>query len=212
MNETENTPRRIKHFTRLLSFISIMETGGLALSKTDKWEDRNDYAALDAYKRKTGAGEIRALCFAQGDEQIHHWFYYAKKDSGCCIHFKDEDLLTALRREPAFLCDSVSYISSEDFKAAWLKQQPVEKWPFIKRRPYEAEQEYRVIWTGDVGTEPPPIPIAGLIDHITLAPGLAADPRGAALKTLLETRYALTVHFSRLLRDDTHWISKFDKI
>jgi hypothetical protein len=66
------------------------------------------------------------------------------------------------------------------------------------------------IWTGDTGAEPPPIPIAEFIDHITLAPGLAATPQGEAFKKMLETRYSLTVHFSRLLRDDTHWISKFD--
>jgi hypothetical protein len=208
MHENKNTPKYLKHFTSLLSFVSIMESGGLALSKTDKWEDKNDYAALDSYKRKSGAGEIRALCFAQGKEQIHHWFYYAQKDSGCCIHFKDGPLLAALGGESSFLCDSVVYLSSEDFTAAWLKQQPVEKWPFIKRRPYEAEQEYRVIWTGKVGAEPPLIPVAGLIDHITLAPGLAATPRGAALKKMLEAVYELPVHISRLLQDGD-WISKF---
>ncbi|MDR2176501.1 MAG: hypothetical protein LBP20_00470 [Treponema sp.] len=211
MNETENTPKYLKHFTDLLSFIIIMETGGLRLSSTDGWEDKNDYAALAAYKRKTGAGEIRALCFAQGKEQIHHWFYYAKKDSGCCIHFKDEALLAALGGEPAFLRGSVSYMSSKDFTAAWLKQQPVEKWPFIKRRPYEAEQEYRVIWTGDAGAEPPLIPVAGLIDYITLAPGLAGTPRGEALKKMLETTYKLTVQFSRLLQNDD-WISRFNTL
>jgi hypothetical protein len=99
-------------------------------------------------------------------------------------------------------------MSSKDFTAAWLKQQPVEKWPFIKRRPYEAEQEYRVIWTGAAGTEPPLIPVAGLIDYITLAPGLAATPRGAALKKMLEAAYELPVQFFRLLQDD-EWISKF---
>jgi hypothetical protein len=86
----------------------------------------------------------------------------------------------------------------------------MEKLPFIKRRPYEAEQEYRVIWTGAAGAEPPVIPVEGLIDHITLAPGLAGTPQGEALKKLLETAYKLTVHFSLLLRDEKHWISKFN--
>jgi hypothetical protein len=208
MHENENTPKYLKHFTSLFSFIGIMESGSLALSKTDGWEDKHDRAALDAYKRKTGAGEIRALCFAQGKEQIHHWFYYAKKDSGCCIHFKDGPLLAALGGEASFLCDSVSYLSSEELTAAWLNQQPVEQWPFIKRRPYEAEQEYRVIWTGKAGAEPPVIPVAGLIDYITLAPGLAATPQEAALKKMLEAAYELPVQFSRLLQDGD-WISKF---
>jgi hypothetical protein len=211
MNENENTPKYLKHFTSLFSFISIMESGGLRLSRTEEWEDKNDRAALAAYKRKTGAEETCALCFAQGKEQIHHWFYYAKKDSGCCIHFKDEPLLAALGREPAFLCDSVSYMSSEDFTAAWLRQQPVEKLPFIKRRPYETEQEYRVIWTGKADTKPPVVPVSGLIDYVTLAPGLIATPQGEALKTMLETTYKLTVRFSLLLRDND-WISKFNNI
>jgi hypothetical protein len=117
MSENENVPRRIKHFTGLLSFISIMESGGLALSRTDKWEDQNDSAALAAYQRKTGAGEVRALCFAQGDEQIHHWFCYAKKDSGCCIHFKDDALFAAMEKEPAFLRNLVMYMPPDDFTA-----------------------------------------------------------------------------------------------
>jgi hypothetical protein len=212
MNENENTPMYLKHFTSLFSFISIMESGVLRLSGTDKWEDKNDSAALAAYKRKTGAEKTCVLCFAQGKEQIHHWFYYAKKDSGCCIHFKDEPLLAALGREPSFLCDSVSYMSSKDVTAEWLRQQPVEKLPFIKRRPYEAEQEYRVIWRGKADAESPLIPVAGLIDNVTLAPGLIATPQGEALKKMLETTYKLTVHFSLLLRNENHWISRFNNI
>jgi hypothetical protein len=212
MNETENAPKHLKHFTSLLSFIGIMASGGLRLSKTKKWEDQNDRAALAAYRHAKGAEKIRALCFAQGGEQIHHWFCYAKKDYGCCIHFKDGPLLAVLGREPAFLCDSLVYMSSDDFKTEWLRQQPVEKWPFIKRRPYEAEQEYRVIWTGSAGTEPPVIPVAGLIGHITLAPGLAGTPQGEAIKTTLEAAYKLPVYFSLLLRDEKRWISKFRNI
>ena len=66
---------------------------------------------------------------------------------------------------------------------------------------------------------PPAIPIAGLVDGITPAPGLSAGkaadtsaskdaPFGAALSEMLEVRYALKVRHSRLL-SSPDWISLF---
>jgi hypothetical protein len=211
MNEEKKSPQRLKHFTNIPALIGILESGALRLSApTDLWEDKNDLAAVKAFKRKTGAQEIRVICFASGDEQIHHWFHYAKKDSGCCIHLNTDALLATLQKESAFLMDFIDYKSAADLSAAWLKNLPVEKIPFIKRRPFEAEQEYRVIWTGKADAEAPSIPVAGLIDYITLAPGLAGQ-KGDGLRQMLETKYALTVKQSRLLEDD-EWIGKFDHV
>ncbi|GHU53040.1 hypothetical protein FACS1894200_13580 [Spirochaetia bacterium] len=214
INETKTSPIRLKHFTSIVALAGILESGTLCLSDPNQenspWEDKNDLAALNAYKRITGAQKIRVLCLAQGDEQIHHWFYYAKKDAGCCIHFKTDALLAALQQENAFLSGFIVYKPKAELSAAWLRTQPVEKLPFIKRRAFEAEQEYRVIWKGTEDTECPPISVVDCIDHITLGPGLA-EQKGAGLKRLLETKYALTVNHSRLLKDDD-WITRFDTV
>jgi hypothetical protein len=210
MNKTKTQPQRLKHFTTIPALIGILESGALRLSaSTDLWEDKNDLAAVNAYKRKTGAGQVRVLCFASGDEQIHHWFHYAGKDSGCCIHFKTDALLALLRKENTFLKDSIDYKSAGDLSAAWLKDQPVEKIPFIKRRPWELEQEYRVIWKGSAEQQAPSIPITGLIDYITLAPGLAGR-KGDGLRQMLESKYTITVKQSRLL-EDKEWIARFQR-
>jgi hypothetical protein len=208
-NGNEGRPELLKHYTGLAALAGILESGELCPGDPSQWEDRNDAAAAGAYQRKTGADQIRVFSFAEGPEQIHHWFYYAKKDNGVCIHFKTPLLLEALQREPSFSRGPVDYVSRDDLPAK-LKTLPVERIPFIKRRPYETEQEYRVVWTGAVGEKAPAVAVTGLIEYITLAPGLAG-PKGCGLHRMLETKYGLTVKRSRLL-EDADWIRCFEHL
>ena len=86
--------------------------------------------------------------------------------------------------------------------------------PFIKRRPYAAEQEYRVLWSGGPDETPPAIPLAGIVEGVTLAASMAAGTAasfGTALAAMLEARYGLKVRHSRLL-NSPGWISLFNTL
>ena len=220
MTVQDTAPQRLCHYTSLANLVSILEQGALELRAPCRWEDRNDAASVEAYRRKTGAAQIRVLSFAAGDEQIHLWFAYARKDCGGCIRFKTPALLAALDRIPGLVHGRpMRYISQKDLSAKELRALPPEALPFIKRRPYEAEQEYRVLWSGGPDETPPTISIEGLVEGITLAPGISANkaadkdaPFATALAEMLEARYteryALKVRHSRLL-SSPDWISLF---
>ena len=139
-------PLPLRHFTSRANLLSILESQSLRLSPTDNWIDKNDAASVAAYKRVTGAGDVRVLCLAQGREMVHHWFTYAPND-GCCIMLNAEKLLAQIDGQASFLHGHVTYFSRQDISVKMLRELPCEKLPFIKRRPYECEQEYRVIWS-----------------------------------------------------------------
>ncbi|MDR2489813.1 MAG: hypothetical protein LBD20_00245 [Spirochaetaceae bacterium] len=221
---------RLCHYTSLANLIAILEDDKLTLRSPARWDDRNDAASMEAFRRKTGAAQVCAVSFASGDEQIHHWFNYACKTYGGCIHFNTAALLAALDAIPGLIHRPIRYIPQEEISAKKLAALPPEDLPFIKRRPYEAEQEYRVLWSGGPDDAPPSIPLSGLIDHLTLAPGMTTphasgeangeaagkpNPFGPALADMLTAhysgRYGLAVHQSRLLysRD---WTSLFDNV
>jgi hypothetical protein len=193
----EQIPTRLCHYTSLSKLVSILESGTLRLNDPAEWDDKNDAASVEAYRRKTGAEQIRAVSLAGGDEQIHHWFAYAHKEYGAGIRFKTPALLAALKKEKRFVCDFMRYTPRNKLSAKELKTYAPRELPFIKRRPYEGEQEYRVLWTGSLAETPPAIPVAGLIDCVTLAPGMTKplpsgmeNPFGPALAELLSARYA----------------------
>ena len=148
--------------------------------------------------------------FASGDEQIHLWFAYAKKEYGGCIRFNTPALLAAIKRTPGLVHGPMRYTPREEITAKELKASAPEDLPFIKRRPYAAEQEYRVLWSGGPDETPPAIPLAGIVEGVALAPGMAA-PFGTALAAMLEARYGLKVRHSRLL-NSPGWISLFNTL
>jgi hypothetical protein len=218
----ERIPTRLCHYTSLSKLVSILESGTLRLNDPAEWEDKNDAASVLAYLRKTGAEQVRAVSFADGDEQIHHWFEYAHKEYGAGIRFKTPALLAALKKEKRFVCGPMCYTPLNELSAKELKTYAPEELPFIKRRPYESEQEYRVLWTGGLAETPPAIPVAGLIDCVTLAPGMTKplpsgveNPFGPALAEMLSARYAerygFKVQQSRLL-NSPDWRSLFNKL
>ena len=82
-----------KHFTQLPVVLKMLHTGHLTFGTTDGWKDLNDKASVDAYKREKGVDQIRVFCIATDLELVHHWFNYAKGESGCCVMFKSNNLL-----------------------------------------------------------------------------------------------------------------------
>ena len=214
MPATNTGPDRLCHYTSLSKLVSILEQDKLEFGDPAGWEDKNDAASVEAYRRTSGAERIRVLSLASGDEQIHLWFEYAHKEYGACIHFKTPALLAALKKEKRFICGPIRYTPRDKLSAQELKAHTPVEWPFIKRRPYENEQEYRVLWTGGPDETPPAIPLAGLLDSITLAPGLPS-PCNTVLQKMLSANYAekyrLKVQSSRLL-NSPDWIRLFNRL
>jgi len=200
----------LRHYTGFSNLIKILDSGKLLLSNPEKWEDKNDFASVNAYKRLTGEKEIRVLCFAHGPELVHHWFYFADKD-GCCIFFKNKKILDEIQKSK-YLHGTMKYYAKEDLPAAKLNTFKMEAIPFIKRRPFECEKEYRVIWTGkSAGSKSvPAIPIKDCIDYVTLGPRFSESVREHVSKGLKE-KYRIKTKQSRIL-ELKDWIRMFNKL
>ena len=201
------TPKFLKHYTTI-EYLHKILAEGLKLGNPENWPDKNDSAALRAFCRLKGEGiEARAICFAEGEEMMHNWIEHAQ--NGCCIEFKEEELLKKIK-SLNFLSKFVQYKSAKDVTKSYLEKIGTNNIPFIKRRPYKCEKEYRAIWYGTT-KESPKIPIdKSIIKWITLSPEIPQDKR-EKLKSELENKYGIKVKFSNLLVCD-EWISKFDHL
>jgi hypothetical protein len=90
--------------------------------------------------------------------------------SGVCIEF-DNSLLQSIPNKQGYRHGIVKYHWIKDLR----KDKPeVDKWPFLKRKPFEDEREYRIIFeTKTEGLRAHSIPISlASISKVTLSPWL----------------------------------------
>ncbi|MCY3820484.1 MAG: DUF2971 domain-containing protein [Gammaproteobacteria bacterium] len=124
--------------------IYMLRQRRLTLLDPARWDDRNDAAFLAEYKRRKRAAAVLALCFFQTPEKRHYWRGYADGMDGAAVEFRAERLLPALENVHNVAHGHVEYRTLQDVREKPLK---VDDLPFIKRKAYEDEEEYRVTYT-----------------------------------------------------------------
>jgi hypothetical protein len=139
-----STITRLNRFTTLPVLLDFLERKKLVLLDPKSWDDKNDTEVILAYKEKKGIEKLFALCFTHDYETIHHWKTFANGSSGCCIEF-DADKLIQIFKKAKLRHGIVEY---KKIKEATPNSFKLNQMPFIKRKPYECEQEYRIIWEG----------------------------------------------------------------
>lgn len=137
---------RLNRFTTLPVLLDFLERKKLVLLDPKSWDDKNDTEVILAYKEKKGIEKLFALCFTHNYETIHHWKTFASGSSGCCIEF-DANKLIQIFKKAKLRHGIVEY---KKIKEATSNSFKLNQLPFIKRKPYECEQEYRIIWEGDI--------------------------------------------------------------
>ena len=210
-DEDPDFPKNLKHYTTLDSLISILSKTELHLGYSDKWEDKNDIASLQGYTRhlqkkdpslEPNSVQVKILCFAYGVETIHHWKTFAKGSVGCRIDFKNGLLEKKLESIPDIIYKKVEYVS----RTYDLSQYTKKDYPFLKRIPYECENEFRIVWAGK--GEAPVIPIKGLISRITISPHV--DDRAVApIRKLLKDNYGIEEVYKSRILDYDKWTKLF---
>jgi hypothetical protein len=138
------------------------------------WEDRNDAYYLERYKEAKKLKTVLACCFAAKRETFHHWKVFANGSGGVCVEFSEEKLLRCVRKIKCTRTGKVQY--------PWISEnsQPsLETWPFLKRRAFVDEGEFRIIYENPrevEATKQIPIKLS-CIQKITLSPW---SPRSVA--------------------------------
>jgi len=201
----EKRPKLLKHYTSIENLFKILESGCLLLSDPEKWEDKNDIASVRAFCRLKGEKtKARVLCFADGEESIYHWNTFS--EDGCYIKFDKEDLLKEAKKQK-FLPGPVIY--KQKVTAAELREMKEKDIPFLKRKQYECEKEYRIIWFGE-GKETPKIHFKRNAIKIMLSPKIS-DTKRKNLQTELEKKYGIKAFLSRVL-ESKDWIDRFENL
>lgn len=124
----------------------MLERRRLTLVNTDSWEDRNDACYMTEHIKKRRLKSIMALCFTKGPETFHHWKVYAGNPGGVCVYFDEAGLRGDLSREEGVTMHNVLYLSTKECRRA---NPGPEMLPFLKRRHFSDEREYRVVYVSD---------------------------------------------------------------
>ena len=184
--------------------MAYLRAGSIALGEYAHWKDISERASIEAYERLRSLKRhsLRLTCFTQAPETYHHWNMYARE--GLCFVFRREQV----KKQAASVrirCQSMSYT-----KIASLKDASSESWPFLKRLPYQDEQEYRLI--SDAGNNSIQL-TPDSVERIYLSPWLSANQENE-VRDMVRERYrdangcAIKVSKTTILENE-QWIKYF---
>jgi len=165
-----NLDKFLRRYTDLPALVYLLTEKQITLLDPDTWDDKNDSYFLRLYREKNKFESVLALCFTQHSETYHHWKVFASGASGVCITFKREQLIRAIKQKAGVRTGLVKYLKVPDTR----KTKPASsRLPFLKRYPFEQENEFRVIYgsRAKLASLNIPIPLS-CIDRITLSPWL----------------------------------------
>ena len=134
------------HLRRYTSFpilLDMLVNRRITLINPASWEDRNDSFYVEKYREIKKLRTLLALCFTTKPETFHHWKVFAGNSGGICVRFNTEKLVACFKQVPGIRTGTVIYRRMRD-----LKHNPpsVNELLFLKRKQYEDETEFRIIY------------------------------------------------------------------
>lgn len=135
---------KLNRFTEIRYLEDLLKRKKLLLLNPDCWEDSNDKATIEIFKKITGKRSVYALCMTHSSETSHHWNAFANGNTGCCIEISPQKILYSLSKVKNLKFGNVRYIPVNDLSRTLIRAEDL---PFIKRNPYSHENEYRFILT-----------------------------------------------------------------
>lgn len=176
---------KLQRYTSLSGLIHMLSNKRITLLDPEKWDDRNDAHFLSAYKTKSGAKSVSALCLSKADQTYHHWKVFAPGAEGVCISFKRDDLVKVFRDDPRVEIEDVTYKTVA--QARKLEPLSEKQLKFLKHCRYSDEKETRIVCTDKMREDQFPSFPFGVeaIERVTLSPWLAqplVDPMKNAIR------------------------------
>jgi hypothetical protein len=202
----------LNRYTSLPVLLDILLNKHLVLLSPEEWEDKNDSHYLERYKEDKKLKTLVALCFSKKHETFHHWKVFSSGSSGVCIEFDRDSLLNPIKDLTGFRVGDVEY--------RWIKEvkrprPPLQQWPFLKRKPFEDEDEFRIVYE-DATTERPTNVMeihVSWIRKITLSPWMPKPVANSVKQVvaLINGCGGLTINRSELL-ETAGWKAAIKKI
>ena len=132
----------LNRFTTIPFLIDLIVRRRLTLLNPESWEDYNDRVTMELYKTKKGSKSIYALCMTTKRETIHHWNAFANGTSGCCVEFNFGEFISIVSKNKELSHGKTNYIKIGNLSSL---TEDIENLPYLKRQPFEPEQEYRIV-------------------------------------------------------------------
>jgi len=136
----------LNRFTTIPFLIDLLTRRKLVLLNPNTWEDYNDRTTMELYRKRKNVASIYALCLSDTRETIHHWSAFANGPGGCCIEFDFQKLLESFSKISGAIHGKTEYVKINDLPKL---TDDVERLPYVKRKPFEAENEYRLAILSD---------------------------------------------------------------
>lgn len=146
----EENKNQLKHYTSVSTLYKILDSGFM-FQDGKSWDDDNDRYTLQMYRDYISPQNVLALCFCDGAGNAYHWTALGKIDSNdpyseikCSIVLNKDTFLKHI--------DSVNGISHHEMmycKNNQVAEHQMEDLPYLKRKEFSVENEYRVIYMGD---------------------------------------------------------------
>jgi hypothetical protein len=201
----------IHRYSDLPALLYLLQRKKLTLLDPMSWDDANDSHFLMVYKSARKLRCLAALCFSEADETYHHWRVFAGGSSGIRITFLRDPLLNLCRKVRGVRHGKVIYELLKDIRG---NKPEVENLPFLKRYPYQQEDEYRFIYES---TNHPQravdidLPLS-LIRRITLSPWMNKDVADAVKEAIkcIPGCHKLKIGRSTLIGNDD-WMAFGDR-
>ena len=133
----------LNRYTSLPIVLDMLLNRRINLLSPESWEDRNDAYYLEKYKKEKELQTILAICFSSVPETFHAWRIFASGLSGVCVEFDRERLLHAIPQEQGFNSSDMDYHFVDEVES---KRPEPKQWPFLKRKPFKDECEFRIIY------------------------------------------------------------------
>lgn len=202
---------RLMKYTNLPAALHILSQRRLTLLDPARWDDRNDAHFMKQFSAATGAARVLATCFTQTADTYHHWRVFAGGSDGIRLEIDKAKLMSAASRDASLLCGEVSYLEVNAFRQ---RQFAVADLPFIKRRPYADEREFRILRLLKSQNDLTWMPIRlSWIKRITISPWMPPDLADVVKTSLkaIDGCAKLKVYQSTLI-NNRDWTSRADEI
>lgn len=133
----------LHRYTSLPIALDILSQKRITLLSPETWEDRNDAYYLERYREEMKFRSVLAICFSTKIETFHHWRIFSHGSAGVRVEFEREKLLQAINGMSGFRSGKVMYKYIRELQ----EEKPnIQDWPFLKRKPFEAEAEFRIVY------------------------------------------------------------------
>jgi hypothetical protein len=195
--------KHLRRYTDLSALVYLLREQKITLLDPSSWDDTNDSRFLALYRERKKLKSVLALCFTQSRETYHHWRIFAGGCGGVCIQFNRQKLMKATDGYADLRSGDVHYLT---LSQCGRKQLKIEELPFLKRRAFQPEDEFRLIYESKIKKLPSfnvDIPLTS-IELIILSPWIHPDLAKHVREVLRSIRNCrgLKIRRSRLISND----------